>query len=94
MCSSRNATCPSVALDADVGLYLEEMLWIRSWEAELGIQIKYSDALLLTSYRFTFSNFGWFLFVWLFTCSSFMAVHAFHVKLQFLMTLQHLCCLF
>lgn len=30
----------------------------------------------------------------LYVVYSFVAVHAFHVKLQFLMTLQHLCCLF
>lgn len=96
MCSSRNATCPSVVLDAEVGLYLEEMLWIRSWAAEQGIKIKYSDTLLLTSYRFIFFQTldGSYLCYCLgVVVTSFMAVHVFHAKWQFLMTLQHLCCL-
>lgn len=63
MCSSRNATCPSMALGADVGLDLEEMLWVRSWATEQGIKMEYISTLLLIVYRFTFANFGWFLFV-------------------------------
>lgn len=72
MCSSRTATCPSIALGADVGLYLEEILWIRSWAAEQGIKMEYINLLLLILYRFTFTNFGWFC-SYLCSCSGVVA---------------------
>lgn len=48
MGSTRSAACPSMALGADVGLYLEEMLWIRrlgSWSR--GMKMEYINIDLL-----------------------------------------------
>lgn len=84
-CVAAEMPHPSMAVGADVRLHLEEMVWIRSWAAEQGIQMEYITTLLLSLSRFTLATLDGSS---LCRCSSvvapsFMPVHVFRVKCSF-----------